>query len=247
MDVNIKEKVIVITGSSRGLGAQMAYRFAKEGAFVVINYHHSKEVAEKLFAKISEFNSNCMCICCDVTDQEQIKHMKREIIKKYGRVDVLINNAGICSDNLCLVMPYEQWRSVLKTNLDSTYLCSKHFGKEMYRIKKGKIINIASFKGQAGSEGQCNYAASKAAVIGFTKTLAKEMGEYNVSVNAICPGYIKTDLNSKSIKKNQAAKQMSVMPIDGCLDDLLNFLIFMISDNLLSVSGRVFNLDSRVK
>lgn len=246
MHVDIREKVVLITGASRGIGARIAYELAKEGAYVIINYNKNREKAESLLAQISAFNENCMCLKADVTNQEEVRQMRKQILKRYHKIDVLINNAGINSDGLCSMMPYEEWQKVINTNLSGVYLCTRYFGKTMVNQRAGQIINIASLKGEIGSEGQSNYCASKAGIIGFTKAVAKEYGPFNISVNALCPGYIKTELNETNQTKFNAAQSMSVLPISDCIMDVIHFIIFMISGKMTCVSGRVFHLDSRI-
>lgn len=237
----------MVTGSSRGIGRELIRKFAVEGANVVINYFQSPQLAEDLYQEVSAFTSNCIMVKADVTDIKQVHHLCEETIQAFGQVDVLINNAGICSDNLIMLMSESQWTNILETNLSSVFLCSKVFSKEMIKRQSGKIINISSLKGQLGSDGQTNYCASKAGVIGFTKALAKELGQFNISVNAVCPGYIPTDLNRHNKQKEKVAEEKSILNIHAALDDLLNFLVFISSNLLNGVSGQVFNLDSRIQ
>ena len=246
MIVDVSNKVVVITGSSKGIGRSLALAFAKEQSKVVINYLNSCEEAKQLYNEIVTYNSNCISIEADVTKQEDVSRLYHETIKTFGKIDVLINNAGICDDNPIQLMPEEQWRKVLDVNLTGTYLCSRAFSKAMIQHKSGKIINISSLKGQEGCEGQVNYSASKAGLIGFTKSLAKELGKFNISVNAICPGFIVTDLNRHDEKKKEIAQNKSLLPIDSMLDDLVNYIIYMSSDKFIGISGRVFNLDARL-
>lgn len=246
MIVDVRDKVIVITGSSRGIGREMVKRFAQENAKVVINYLNSYEEAFKLYKEIAEYNSNCIMLKADVTKQSEVKVLCKETIKAFGQVDVLINNAGMCSDNLIPMMTENQWKQVIDVNLNSVFLCSRIFAKEMMKKRQGKIINIASLKGQLGSEGQTNYSASKAGVIGFTKALAKELGRFSVSVNAVCPGFIRTDLNRNNKNKVNIAREMSALNEWNGLEDLLNFVVYVTSDKFKHVSGRVMNLDSRI-
>lgn len=246
MNIDLSDKVIVVTGSSRGLGSVMVRYLSLNGAKVIINYKKNREDAEKLFGEISEYNDKCCMIQADVTDEESVKQFYDTVIKKYGKVDVLINNAGACSDSYIQFMKYNQWDSVIKTNLYSTFLCSRVFSKSMIKNGGGKIINIASLKGQIGSEGQCNYSASKAGVIGLTKALAREFGGYNISVNAICPGFIVTDLNKGNKNKVEYATEMSAMSTEHALTDLANFVAYFCSDYVKGISGREFNLDSRI-
>lgn len=246
MIVDVRDKVIVITGSSRGIGREMVKRFAQEDAKVVINYLNSYEDALKLYKEITEHNKNCIMVKADVTKQSEVKLLCEETIKAFGQVDVLINNAGMCSDNLIPMMTERQWKQVIDVNLNSVFLCSRIFAKEMMKKRQGKVINITSLKGQLGSEGQTNYSASKAGIIGFTKALAKELGMFNISVNAVCPGFIVTDLNRHNSKKKAIAEKMSTLGVNGSLEDLLNFMIYISSEKFNYVSGRVFNVDSRI-
>lgn len=246
MEIDISGKVIVITGSSKGIGSEMIKRFAKEKAKVVINYNNSKDEALGLYDAIKEDNPNCIVVKADITKKSEVEVLCKETIKSFGKIDVLVNNAGICDDNIITFLKEDQWNRVINVNLTGTYLCSKIFSKEMIKRKQGKIINIASLKGQIGYEGQSNYAASKAGIIGFTKSLAKELGNFNISVNCICPGFIITDLNRHNGIKKDSAEKSSVLNYQYALDDLLNIVIYMSSNLLLGTSGRVFNLDSRV-
>ncbi len=246
MNVNLKDKVVVVTGSSRGLGREMVVRFAKEGASVVINYCRNQKCAIELRECIRQYNCNCIVVQADVTRERDVQKLYKQVMKKFGKIDVLINNAGKCDDNYVQFMSLEQWNEVLTTNLTSIYLCSRIFSKKMIANGRGKIINIASLKGQLGSEGQCNYAASKAGVIGLTKSLAKEIGEFGISVNAICPGFIVTDLNRTNSNKAEIAERMSILRDKRSLEDFLSFVIMLSSDELVGISGQVFNLDSRI-
>jgi len=246
MIVDISDKVVVITGSSKGIGRELAKAFAKENAKIVINYCHSKSVAEKLFEEVKAINSECLLIRADVTKPEEVSKMHRETIKAFGRVDILINNAGLCEDNSIQMMPLQQWQRVIDVNLTGIFLCSREFSKSMIMNKSGKIINIASLKGQEGSAGQVNYSASKAGVIGFTKALAKELGQYNIAVNAICPGFIVTDMNRHNEEKLYVAQQKSVLNLGLELQGLIGMVLFMSSDIVKCVSGQVFNIDSRI-
>lgn len=248
MNIDLKERVIVITGASRGLGKNMARKFASEGAGVVINYHKNEKNANDLLSEIqNKFNNkNCVVFKADVTNEKEVLSFYHSVMEKYGRVDVLINNAGKVSDNYLNFMSSEQWDDVISTNLTSAYLCSRIFSKNMIYNRSGKIINISSLKGQRGSEGQCNYAASKAGLIGFTKSLAKEIGPLGISVNAVCPGFIVTDLNRGSTLKSEIASNMSVLNNHNSLEDFLDFMVALSSSKFSGISGQVFNLDSRI-
>lgn len=249
MNIDLNERVVVITGSSRGLGKNMARKFASEGARVVINYHKNEKDAKNLLSEIQDKFNNMSCVAfrADVTNEKDVLSLYHFVMEKYGRVDVLINNAGKISDNYLHFMSNEQWNDVISTNLTSAYLCSRIFSKNMIYNKSGKIINISSLKGQRGSEGQCNYAASKAGLIGFTKSLAKEIGPFGISVNAVCPGFIVTDLNRDNLLKSEIASNMSVLNTCNSLEDFLDFMVVMSSSYFTGISGQVFNLDSRIK
>ena len=246
MVVDISDKVFVVTGSSKGIGNKLVRALAKEKAKIVINYFQSKEQAEKLFDDIKSINPNCILVKADVTNLHDVSKLYYETVKTFERVDVLINNAGICDDNYIQMMNVEQWEKIINVNLTGAFLCCREFSKIMIKQKCGKIINIASLKGEEGSAGQVNYSASKAGMIGFTKALAKELGKYNVAVNAVCPGFIVTDLNRHDSEKEKIAMNRSLLPIHTASDDLINYLIFISSSSFSGASGRVFNLDSRI-
>lgn len=246
MNIDLSDKVIVVTGSSRGLGNVMVRYLAANGAQTIINYKNNREAAEELLSEINRDNDKCDIVKADVTKEAEVKELYRSVIMKYGKIDILINNAGACDDNYIQFMNMEQWEHVIRSNLYSTFLCSRLFSKSMIKTGGGKIINIASLKGQIGSEGQCNYSASKAGVIGLTKALAREFGRYNISVNAVCPGFIVTDLNRNNKNKVEYALDMSALNLDHSLSDLANFVVYFCSDYVKGISGRVFNLDSRI-
>lgn len=246
MNIELSEKVVVVTGASRGLGNIMVRYLAANGAQTIINFKSNQEAAEELLSDISKNNNECSIFKADVTKEEEVKRLYHAVIEKYGRVDILINNAGACDDNYIQFMDMRQWDHVIKSNLYGTFLCCRLFSKSMIKNGGGKIINIASLKGQIGSEGQCNYSASKAGVIGLTKALAREFGGYNISVNAICPGFVITDLNRNNKNKVEYALEMSAMNSEHTLSDLANFIVYFCSDYVKGISGRVFNLDSRI-
>lgn len=246
MKIDLKDKIIVITGASRGIGKEIAIQLAIENASVIMTYNCNEKEAKKIFHKISQYNKKCMLMKCDVTNMDEVNLLKRTVIRKYGRVDVVINNAGSCSDNPCAIMPYEQWSKIIAVNLNGVFIVTRAFLREMIKQRKGKIINIASLKGITGSRGQVNYSASKAGVIGFTKALAKEVGDFNISANAICPGFIQTDMNKNNQLKKVNATRQSVMGIEANMSDLVDFVIYMCSEHFRGVSGQTFHIDSRM-
>lgn len=228
MNIDLSEKVVVVTGSSRGLGSVMVRYLAANSAQTIINYKSNQKAAEELLSEISETNDKCSIVQADVTKEDEVKVLYHTVIEQYGRVDILINNVGVCDDNYIQFMSLEQWNHVLESNLYSTFLCSRLFSKAMIKNGRGKIINIASLKGQIGSEGQCNYSASKAGVIGLTKALAREFGGYNISVNVVCPGFVMTDLNRDNKNKAEYALKMSAMNLEYSLSDLGNFIVYFV-------------------
>lgn len=246
MNIDLINKVVLVTGSSRGIGKELVRAFANENSKVIINYNNSENEAQLLYDEIIKNNNECILIKADITKPDEVKNMCKQVMTKFGKIDILINNAGICDDNLLQLMPIEQWNAVLNVNLTGTYLCCRTFSKIMIKQGYGKIINIASLKGQEGSTGQVNYCTSKAGLVGFTKSLAKELGKYNILVNAVCPGFITTDLNRHDEIKKKIAINKSILPIKYALNDLINFILYMSSDKFLGVSGRTFNIDSRL-
>lgn len=247
MKIELTDKVVVITGASKGIGSELARVLVKEGATVVINYNKSADRANELLNEIREYNADCIAVKADITDAKEVSEFYHTVYRRFGKIDILINNAGVCNDNLIQMMTIKQWNEVVNTNLFGTFLCCREFSKAMIENKKGKIINIASLKGQQGCEGQVNYSASKGGVISMTKTLAKELGIYNIAVNALCPGFIVTDLNRHNEEKKEKARRVTAMKSSmDSLRDLVNFVIYICSDYFEGVSGQVFNLDSRI-
>lgn len=245
MKISLANKTVIVTGASGGIGHCIVESFSEEKTNIVIHYNTNEEKAQKLFNNVKE-KCNAMLYKADLCDETQVKDFYKEVLSRYKSVDVIINNAGICDDALLPMMTNYQWTHVLNTNLTSIYLMCKVFSKIMINQKYGKIINIASHKGQYGSEGQCNYSASKAGIIGFTKSIAKELGVWNIAVNAVCPGFIETNLNNKNPLKKEIALKKSALQIDAGLSDLLVLLKVLASDSVLGISGQVFNIDSRI-
>ena len=246
MEIYVEKSVVVITGASRGLGRAIAMAFLNEGAFVIANYNKSDQKAKELLEFAENTPGKCFLIKADISSEEEVKKFYKIVETKCGKIDVLINNAGIIRDNPINSLPIYDWDSVINTNLRGTFLCCKYFSKIMINQNSGKIINISSIKGQKGSANQSNYAASKAGVIALTKSLAMELGKYNIQVNAICPGFIETEMNRNNKTKLSQSRIDSVFCPDFVLSDLINFTIFISSNKFQGVSGRIFNLDSRL-
>ena len=201
----LKGKCAVITGASRGIGKCIATKFAKEGANVVINYRNNEEEALKVKKELEDLGSQVLVVKADVSELEQAENLIKEAKKEFGRVDILVNNAGITKDNLIIRMKEEDFDSVIKTNLKGAFNCLKAVTPIMLKQKYGKIVNMASVVGVVGNPGQVNYCASKAGLIGMTKSLAKEIGSRNITVNAIAPGFIDTDM-TKILSDDQKKK-----------------------------------------
>lgn len=246
MIIDIKDKVVVITGSSRGIGNALARGFAQEGARVVINYRQSEQEASDLFQDISALQVDCLKVKADVSQEKEVRLLYEQTLAHFGHVDVLINNAGICADGSVDRLTLPEWQRVIDVNLTGCFLCCKYFVDHMRTRGKGKVFNIASLMGQIGSAGQTNYATSKAAVIGLTRSLAKELGPSNILVNCICPGFIQTGLNLGREDKVARARRHSVLDGSHALDDLVNFLIYASSDCFSGISGQLFHLDARI-
>ncbi len=245
MIINLKDKVVVITGSSRGIGSALARAFSREGAHVVINYCQSEREALELYRDISH-QTDCLIVKADVSREEDVRLLYDQALAHFGHVDVLINNAGICADDSVEHMQTQVWQRVIDVNLTGCFLCCKYFTVHMRTRRKGKVFNISSLMGQIGSAGQSNYATSKAAIAGFTKSLAKELGAHNILVNSVCPGFIQTGLNDGREDKVARARKQSVLDGTDALDDLVNFLLYAASDCFSGVSGQTFHLDARI-
>lgn len=193
----LSEKVAIVTGASRGIGHAIALALAEQGAKVVVNYARSGDAAHAVVKEISDQGGEAMAVQADVSDADQVQNLVKETRNQWGQIDVLVNNAGITRDTLLLRMKVEDWQSVINLNLTGVFLCTQAVSKIMLKQRQGRIINIASVAGQMGNPGQANYSAAKAGVIGFTKTTAKELASRNVTVNAVAPGFIATEMTSE--------------------------------------------------
>lgn len=240
MNVSLEEKVVVITGCSSGIGKKIALCFAEEKAIVIANVRKISGMTDLLIEELSLRNSRFMVIEANVANKEEVEQLLDIVLKEYGHVDVLINNAGVSESNLLFNMTESQWNNVINTNLTGVFLCSKVFCRQMMKQKSGKIINIASLIGIVGEKGLSNYSASKAGVIAFTKSIAKELNLFHVQVNAVCPGRINTKLNNV---QNHEGEKENDNP--SHLTSLISFLIFMSSDLFNDVTGQVFHIDTR--
>lgn len=240
----LENKVALVTGAGRGIGRALAIALAKEGAEVVVNYNGSEERAKEVKQTIEENGGKASIYKCNVSDFEACEAMIKDIVKEHGRLDILINNAGITKDGLIMKMKEEDFDSVLNVNLKGTFNTIRHSARQMLRQKSGKIINISSVSGILGNAGQANYAASKAGVIGLTKTMARELGSRGITVNAIAPGFVDTEMTgvlSEEIREN-ACRQI-ILGRFGKPEDIANVAVFLASDKADYITGQVISVD----
>jgi len=239
----LKDRVAVITGGARGIGKEIALTFAGEGANVCVcdvNDQALEEAAKDLNATGKE----ALGLKVDVTDFSQVQSMVQKVLDKFSKIDILINNAGIARDNLLLRMKEEDWDAVLNVNLKGTFNCTKAVSKVMIKQRGGKIVSIASIIGLTGNAGQSNYAASKGGMISFTKSVAKELASRNINVNAIAPGFIKTDMTAK-LPQNLREEMLKMIPLNrlGEPSDVANLALFLVSENSRYITGHVLQVD----
>lgn len=240
---NIK-KVALITGATRGIGKQIAITLAKEGYNIALNYRKENEDLENAKKEITELGVRVLAVQGDVSKYEDCERFVKEIIEKFGHIDVLVNNAGITRDCLLIRMKEEDFKQVIDTNLGGTYNVTKNVISYMMKAHSGRIINISSVVGIVGNAGQTNYSASKAGIIGFTKSLAKEVASRNILVNAIAPGFIETDMTGvlKEEIKNEIAKNIPMKRM-GSTQEVAKVVKFLTSDDSSYITGQVINVD----
>jgi 3-oxoacyl-[acyl-carrier protein] reductase len=242
--VNLENKIAVVTGASRGIGRAIALELAQRGARVVVNYHHSAEAAAEVVAAIEAAGGQAISKQADVGDLEQATGLIQAALDAFGRIDILVNNAGTTRDRLLMLMKEGEWDDVLRTNLKSVFNCCKAAARPMVRQRWGRIINITSISGIAGQGGQTNYAASKAGIIGFTKSLAKELGPRNITVNGIAPGFILTDLTDDMPEEwKQRVIEMTPLGRTGQPEDVAYAVAFLASDEASFITGEVLTVD----
>ncbi len=237
-------KVAVVTGAGRGIGRAIAIQLAKQGNLVIVNYNGSKAKAEAVVEEIKNMGGNAAAYGCNVSDYDAAKAMFDWVIKEYGSIDILVNNAGITRDMLILKMTEDDFDSVIATNLKGAYNCIKHVTRQMLSQKSGRIINMSSVVGLSGNAGQINYSASKAGVIGLTKSAAKELGSRGITVNAVAPGYIDTDM-TKVLPDKIKEEIISQIPLRrmGVDEDVAKLVAFLASDNASYITGQVISVD----
>ena len=240
----MREKIAVVTGASRGIGRAIALQLAKEGAFVILNFNGSEERAREAVAEIEAAGGKAEAIRCDVSDFRGAEAFFVEIIKKYGRVDIIVNNAGITRDGLLMRMSEEDFDRVIAINLKGAFNCIRHVSRQMIKQRSGRIVNISSVSGVMGNAGQANYCASKAGIIGLTKSAARELSARGITVNAVAPGFIDTEMTrvlSDQVKEHAVGQ----IPLGhfGQPEDIAEAVAFLASDQAGYITGQVLSVD----
>ena len=244
--MQIEDKVAIVTGSSRGIGREIALKFAENGAKVVVNYPVDAEAenAEAVADEVRDLGTEALAVKADVTDTKEVKGLIKETRKEFDKIDILVNNAGITRDKLLMRMREEDWDSVLDVNLKGAFNTTKAVSRVMMKQREGTIINIASVVGLMGNAGQANYSASKAGLIGFTKSVAREMAARNITVNAVAPGFIETAMTDE-LSDKVIAEMTDNIPLEdlGQPEDVANAVLFLASDAANYITGEVIRVD----
>jgi 3-oxoacyl-[acyl-carrier protein] reductase len=237
-------KVVLVTGGSRGIGRAIALKMAKHGANVAINYAGNANAANEVAALIQGLGKESLTLRADVANASEVNAMVDQVVDKFGKIDILVNNAGITRDNLLLRMKDEEWDEVIDTNLKGVFHCIKAVARPMMKQRAGRIINIASVVAAMGNAGQANYTAAKAGVIGLTKTAARELAPRNITVNAIAPGFIETDMTAV-LPEDVKEKLKAQIPLSrfGQPDDVAELAVFLASDGAAYITGQTIFVD----
>lgn len=239
----LQGQIAIVTGASRGIGRATALALAEEGATIVVNYASSNQAAEAVVADITAMGCEAIALQADVGQADQVEALFNTVMEKWGRVDVLVNNAGITRDTLLLRMKQEDWQAVIDLNLTGVFLCTRAASKIMLKQRSGRIVNITSVVGEMGNPGQANYSAAKAGVIGFTKTVAKELASRGVTVNAVAPGFITTDMTA-DIKVGEDILKLIPLNRFGQPEEVAGLVRFLAADaSAAYITGQVINVD----
>ncbi|MFZ9857741.1 MAG: 3-oxoacyl-ACP reductase FabG [Roseiflexaceae bacterium] len=244
MQIRLDERVALVTGGSRGIGRAIAQSLATTGATVVINYRGNQAAADETIASIEAAGGKAVAIQADVANAEDVDRLFKEVTERFGRIDILVNNAGITRDTLMLRMKDDDWDAVMDTNLRGVFLCTRAALRPMTRARWGRIINITSVVGLMGNAGQANYAAAKAGIIGFSKSVAREIGSRSITVNAVAPGFIDTELTAGLGPETREAL-MKQIPLGrlGTPEDVAALVSFLASEQASYITGQTFNTD----
>ncbi|HRE49570.1 MAG TPA: 3-oxoacyl-[acyl-carrier-protein] reductase [Aggregatilineales bacterium] len=238
------ERVAIVTGGSRGIGRGIALELAKAGVSVIVNYHSSASAAEEVVAAITAAGGKAAAVKADVSNLAEADTLIKAAVDTYGKLDILINNAGVTRDNLIMLMKEEDWDTVLTTNLKSAWNCARAASKVMMRKRYGRIVNITSVVGLTGQAGQSNYAASKAGLIGLTKSLARELAARNITVNAVAPGFITTDMTSTLAAEMKAELDKRILlGRYGSPEDIAYAVAFLAADEASYITGQILTVD----
>ena len=240
----LANQVAIVTGSSRGIGAATAIKLAEEGADVVVNYNSDKESAEATAKKIRDLGRKALVIQGNVAEMDDAKNLIKSTLKEFDKIDILVNNAGITKDGLLLRMKEKDFSDVINVNLKGTFNCTKQVIRYMMKQRHGKIVNLSSVVGLMGNAGQANYSASKAGVVGFTKSVAKEVAKRGINVNAVAPGYIDTDM-TEELPDQVKEEMLKNIPLErfGQTEDVANVIMFLVSPLADYVNGQTINID----
>ncbi|MCX6014716.1 MAG: 3-oxoacyl-ACP reductase FabG [Chloroflexales bacterium] len=244
MQIRLNDRIAVVTGGSRGIGRAISLSLATTGATVVVNYRGNQAAADETVASIVAAGGQAVAIQADVAKGEDVERLFKEVNERFGRIDILVNNAGITRDTLMLRMKDDDWDAVMDTNLRGLFLCTRAVLRPMTRVRWGRIINITSVVGLMGNAGQANYAAAKAGIIGFTKSVAREIGSRTITVNAVAPGFIDTELTASLGPETREAliKQIPLGRL-GTPDDVAGLVTFLASEQAAYITGQTFNSD----
>jgi 3-oxoacyl-[acyl-carrier protein] reductase len=238
----LKDQVAIVTGASRGIGRAIALALAAEGANVAVNYASSSKAADEVVAEITGMGGGAIALQADVSQADQVDALVNAVMEKWGRVDVLVNNAGITRDTLLLRMKPEDWQAVIDLNLTGVFLCTRAVSKIMLKQKSGRIVQISSVSGLMGNPGQANYAAAKAGVIGFSKTVAKELSSRGITVNVVAPGFIETDM-TQDVKAEEILKYIPLGRY-GKPEEVAGLVRFLAADPAAAyITGQTMNVD----
>ncbi len=237
-------KVALVTGSSRGIGRAIALRLAADGCAVVVNYRAGADAAAEVVGSIESAGGTAVAVQADVTDGAAVESLVGQTLERFGRLDVLVNNAGVTRDGLLMRMKDADWDMVIATNLRSVFLASRAVLRPMMRQRGGRIVSITSISGLSGNAGQCNYAAAKAGIVGFTLSLAKEAGSRGITVNAVAPGYVPTDLTG-DLPQALLDEAVKATPLGrlGTVQDIASAVSFLASDDAAFITGQVLRVD----